>query len=53
MVSITQLQAVEMLLVDEDGLFELRSGRLDARTLWWLVQELVAAAWETVYNGIH
>ena len=33
-VTITQLEAVQMLLADEDGLFELRTGQLDARTLW-------------------
>jgi len=49
-VSITQLEAVEMLLTDEDGIFELRSGRLDARKLWWLLQDLGAAAGESVYN---
>ncbi len=39
-VSITHLEAVEMLLYDDDGLFELRTGRLDARTLWQNVQEM-------------
>ena len=51
LVDISQLEAVEMLLADEDGLFELRTGYLDARNLWWLLQDLVVAAGETAYNG--
>ena len=50
-VNITQMEAVEMLLQDEDGFFELRSGRLDARKLWWLMQDLVAAAERSTYSG--
>ena len=44
-------EAVEMLLQDEDGFFELRSGRLDARRLWWLMKDLVAAAEQSTYFG--
>ena len=46
-VNITQLEAVEILLKDEDGVFELRSGILDGRTLWQHLQELVSTAVET------
>jgi len=46
-VNITQLEAVEILLKDEDGVFELRSGILDGRTLWQHLQELVSNAVET------
>ena len=45
-VSITQLEAVEMLLADDDGIFELRTGLLDARTIWGFVQEKVAESVE-------
>jgi len=45
------MEAVYLLLQDEDGIFELRSGRLDARRLWWLMQDLVAAAEQSTYFG--
>jgi hypothetical protein len=50
-VSITQLEPVEMLLADDDGIFELRSGRLDARNLWMLLQDLMAASERNSYQG--
>ena len=50
-VSITQLEAVEMLLADDDGIFELRSGSLDATTLWLMMREMIAAAEANAYNG--
>jgi hypothetical protein len=52
-VSISQLEAVEMLLADEDGIFELRSGSLDATTLWLMMREMIAAAEANAYNGAH
>ena len=50
-VTITQLEAVEMLLADDDGLFELRSGRLDARLLWQFTQDLIENAGDIGYSG--
>jgi len=40
-VEITQLEAVEMLISDEDGYFELRTGQLDAHILWQFLQDLI------------
>ena len=50
-VSITQLEAVEMLLADDDGIFELRSGRLDATNLWLMMREMAADAEVEAYKG--
>ena len=50
-VSITQLDAVKMLIEDEDGLFKLRTGYLDARRVWYLMQDLVVAAERSTYFG--
>jgi hypothetical protein len=50
-VTITQLEVVEMLLADDDGLFELRSGRLDARLLWQFMQDLIENAGDMGYSG--
>jgi hypothetical protein len=40
-----------MLLADDDGLFELRSGRLDARLLWQFMQDLIENARDMGYSG--
>ena len=50
-VTITQLDAVEMLLADEDGLFELRTGLLDARLLWQFLQGLIENSGDLGYSG--
>lgn len=50
-VNITQLEAVQMLLKDDDGIFDLRSGRLDARQLWSLLHDLMAAAQLAGFDG--
>jgi hypothetical protein len=50
-VGITQLEAVQMLLNDEDGIFELRTGLLDARLLWEFLQNLVEDAGGLEYSG--
>ena len=48
-VTITQLEAVEMLLGDDDGLFALRTGYLDARTLWQFLQDTVELSLESEF----
>jgi len=50
-VTITQLEAVEMLLADEDGLFELRTGLLDARILWLFMQDCIEKMGDSGYSG--
>jgi len=50
-VTITQLKAVEMLLADDDGLFELRTGKLDARLLWQFMQDLIEHTGNLEYSG--
>jgi hypothetical protein len=39
-VNINHLKVVELLINDEDGIFELRTGKFDARTLWRHLQTL-------------
>lgn len=51
-VDITQLGAVEMLLQDEDGFFELRTGNLDARLLWEFFNQLLVQAGGLGENGM-
>jgi len=50
-VTITQLEAVEMLLNDDDGMFELRTGPLDARLVWHFIQDLAATVEGLAYQG--
>ncbi len=39
-VNISQLEAIDMLLNDGDGIFQLRTGEFDARTLWNFLQQI-------------
>jgi hypothetical protein len=48
-VTITQLEAVKMLLKDDDGLIELRTGWLDAGLLWHFLQDMVEQV--SVFSG--
>jgi hypothetical protein len=50
-VDFTQLEAVEMLLNDEDGIFQLRTGEFDARTLWTYLQHLSAMLGDPEFEG--
>lgn len=50
-VEITQLEAVEMLINDEDGFFDLRTGQLDAHILWQFLQDLVENTRDLEYSG--
>ena len=50
-VEITQLEAVEMLINDEDGYFELRTGQLDAHILWQFFQDLIEITGELDNGG--
>lgn len=45
-VNFTQLEAVELLLNDEDGIFQLRTGTFDARMLWQFLHTLPEKYWE-------
>lgn len=45
-VNFTQLEAVELLLNDDDGIFQLRTGTFDARRLWLFLHTLPEKYWE-------
>ena len=51
-VNITQIAAVEMLLNDEDGVFQLRTGEFDARKLWGFLKTLPENAGSDFLTGV-
>jgi hypothetical protein len=50
-VNLTQSGAVELLLNDEDGIFQLRTGTFDARNLWVILHTLPENFRETDFAG--
>ena len=50
-VNLTQLEAVELLLNDDDGIFQLRTGAFDARNLWGFLHNLPELPGETDLAG--
>ena len=50
-VNLTQFEAVELLLNDEDGIFQLRTGTFDARNLWGFLHTLPDLPGETDLAG--
>lgn len=50
-VNITQLEAVELLLNDQDGVFQLRTGTFEARILWGFLHNLPDLPGETDLAG--
>ena len=50
-VNLTQLEALELLLNDDDGIFQLRTGTFDARNLWGFLHNLPELPGETDLAG--
>ena len=50
-VHLTQIAAVELLLNDDDGIFQLRTGHFNARVLWQFMQNLCINAEDIYVTG--